>query len=135
VRPIWPWFLIFSLSGCSLNHRSVFISPEAITSPIYGLKGSSLDAASAYLGPPDSDINLDSDHRVVIWRRGEDDASPHVNGSSTGLYGNHSSPQAPRCTIKAVVRADGKIESVEIDSNSAYYCPRGSNPAVLRGSL
>lgn len=136
MRRIWLWLLAFSLSGCSADPHSVFVSPETITAPIYGLKGSSLDAASAYLGPPDSEIKLDSDHRAVIWNRTEDAASSRGNNSTMGLNGSRSSPPTPHCTIKAIVQADNKIDTVEIDSNSAYYCPRGSSSsAPLRGSL
>jgi hypothetical protein len=105
-----------AVAGCESDPHAVFASPRAITDPILGLKGDSIDHAVAYLGLPDSEIKLDAGSRVLLWN-GEVSAPAGPNNRAAGM--------PPYCRIKAVVGGDNTISSVEIDANSAFYCPRG----------
>jgi hypothetical protein len=120
------------LAGCSSDPHSIFVSPQAITGPIYGLKGAALDTAVAYLGLSDSEIELGSNQRAVIWNT---KSASNADNSVTDGNGNRISAPAPYCAVKAVVGEDNKIASIEIDTNSAFYCPRGKEPSPIRGSL
>jgi hypothetical protein len=135
VRAIFVFILSMGLAGCSSNPHSMFVSPDAITGPIYGLKGQSLEAAVAYLGLPDSEVKLGANQRAEIWNSEPARSGSGANNYVTDLNGNHISTAAPYCKIKAVISGNNKIESGEIDANSAFYCPRGKEPTALRGSL
>jgi hypothetical protein len=108
-------FLTLAVTGCESDPHAVFASPEAITAPILGLKGGSIDHAIDYLGLPDSEIKLDAGNRVVVWNGQANPAGPN----------NRSTKAAAYCRIKATVGVDNTVSSVEIDANSAFYCPRG----------
>jgi hypothetical protein len=135
VRPNWALILILGLAGCSSDPHSMFVSPDAITAPIYALKGSSIDTATAYLGLPDREIKLDGGRRTVVWTGAANSAAADPHNSVTDWNGNRFASPAPYCIIKAIVGGSNKIESVKIETNSAFYCPRGKGPAPLRGSL
>src|ERR1700744_951777 len=108
--------IALAIAGCESDPHAVFASPEAITAPILGLKGGSVDRAVAYLGLPDSETKVDAGGRVLLWN-GESGAPAGPNNRTAG--------KPPYCRIKAVVGGDDTISSVEIDANSAFYCPRG----------
>ena len=126
--------LSLTLAGCSSNPHAVFVSPGAITGPIYGLKGGSVNTAIAYLGLPDSEIKLAADRRILVWNR-DGSRAPVLHGTAADLRGDRVTAATPFCTIKAVVGPDNTVSSVEINANSAFYCPRGKQPVSLRGSL
>jgi hypothetical protein len=105
-----------AVAGCESDPHAVFASPEAITAPILGLKGGSIDRAVAYLGLPDSETKLEAGGRILLWN-GEASAPAGPNNRAAG--------KPPSCKIKAVVGGDDTISSVEIDANSVFYCPRG----------
>lgn len=108
--------MALAMAGCESDPHAVFASPEAITAPILGLKGGSVDHAVAYLGLPDSEMKLDAGSRILLWN-GEADMPARPNNLAAGV--------PPYCRIKAVVGGDNTVSSVEIDANSAFYCPRG----------
>jgi hypothetical protein len=114
---------VLAISGCASDPHATFVSPGTITRPIYDLKGHAADAAIAYLGSPDGESKLDVDRKVLVWTA---TASPHANGKRVA---------ATQCTIRAVVGADNIVSSVEIDTRSAYYCPRGQQSPPLKGPL
>jgi hypothetical protein len=111
--------VIFTLSfaACSSDPKSVTTSPAAIKAAIYNLKGGSVDAAISYLGLPDNDAMV-ANRRVLVWHGGGDVAIGNVSNDNVSVRSFH-------CTVKAVVSAGDVISDVEIDDNSAYYCPRG----------
>lgn len=108
--------LVLAVAGCESDPHAVFASPDAITAPILGLKGGSVDHAVAYLGLPDSEIKLDAGSRVLVWNgEANPPAGPNNRAVSAAAY----------CRVKATVAGDNTVASVEIDANSAFYCPRG----------
>jgi hypothetical protein len=135
MRSIWLVFLTLSLAACSSNPHTLFVSPSAITGPIYGLKRQSLDGAIAYLGLPDSEAKLEGGQRVVIWKNEGAKSLGNVDNSVSDINGNRVATPAPYCMITATIGGSNEIKSIRIDANSAFYCPRGKEPALLRGSL
>jgi hypothetical protein len=117
------WAAVLAISGCTSDPHAIFASPGAIMRPIYDLKGHTADAAIAYLGSPNSESKLDTDRRVLVWNA---TAPSHTSGERV---------VTTQCTIRAVVGTGNIVSSVEIDTRSAYYCPRGQRSPPLKGPL
>jgi hypothetical protein len=106
-----------ALTGCSSDPKSVMTSPSAILAPIQGLKGKKVDDAIAYLGLPDGEITV-AGRKVLLWSSTKDRI--FLTGGEFGVMG-----RTFYCNIKAAVGPEEVITLIEIDTNSAFYCPRG----------
>ena len=111
------------VAGCASDPNSFMRSPSAITANIKSLEGKTVEEAIAKLGFPQGE-QIIMGKKVLVWFNSDKSVSSHgrMYYTSDGVINISAISREFKCVVRGIV-SDGKIQQIEIQANSVYYCP------------
>lgn len=113
-----------TLAACSSDPKSFLRSPSAIKNNLYSLEGQSVDAAIRKMGLPKQE-GMIAGRKILVWYNATGSRTSSVGmvtPITTDFIAISTLSRTFDCVVSAVVEGD-TIRSIQIESNSVYYCP------------